>query len=82
MTDGARFWAVDLHTHTPASRDVRQSTFGGTTPEEFVAAAIASGLDAVAVTDHNTAGGVTTSQPPQRVRVESGRLARRRDQHQ
>jgi hypothetical protein len=54
MTDGAQFWAVDLHTHTPASRDVRAVTYGGNTPEDFVAAALAAGLDAVAITDHNT----------------------------
>ncbi|MGZ4753433.1 MAG: AAA family ATPase [Acidimicrobiia bacterium] len=51
---GARFWAVDLHTHTPASADVKKETYGDITPGDFVAAAIAAGLDAVAVTDHNT----------------------------
>lgn len=54
MTDFARFWAVDLHTHTPASRDVNVDVYGGSTPEDFVEAAIEAGLDAVAVTDHNT----------------------------
>jgi len=53
----ASFWAVDLHVHTPASLDVQQqlSKYGATTPAEVVAAAVAAGLDAIAVTDHNTA---------------------------
>lgn len=50
----ARFWAVDLHTHTPASRDVNSKVYGASRPEEVVQAAISSGLDAIAVTDHNT----------------------------
>lgn len=50
---GARFWAVDLHTHTPGSSDCREEDFGSA--EDFVQAAIAAGLDAVAITDHNRA---------------------------
>jgi len=50
----ARFWAVDLHTHTPASRDVNAKLYGATTPGDVVQAAIDRGLDAIAVTDHNT----------------------------
>ncbi len=50
----AKFWALDLHTHTPASRDVNATRYGAATPEHVVAAAIAAGLDAIAVTDHNT----------------------------
>lgn len=50
---GARFWAVDLHTHTPGSSDCREEDFG--TAEDFVQAAIAAGLDAIAITDHNRA---------------------------
>lgn len=42
---------VDLHAHTTASD-------GTATPEVFVAAAIAAGLSAVAVTDHDTVGAV------------------------
>ena len=42
---------VDLHAHTTASD-------GTATPEEFVAAAVAAGLSAVAVTDHDTVGSV------------------------
>lgn len=51
----ARFWAVDLHVHTPASRDVDVHTYGATEPREVVDAAIAAGLHAIAITDHNTA---------------------------
>jgi predicted ATPase len=53
-TSWARFWAVDLHTHTPASRDVNVDTYGASTPEEIVEAALMAGLDAIAITDHNT----------------------------
>lgn len=49
----ARFWAVDLHVHTPGSDDADEQHFGS--PEEIVRAAIGAGLDAIAVTDHNTA---------------------------
>ena len=42
---------VDLHAHTTASD-------GSATPEAFVAAAIAAGLSAIAVTDHDTVGAV------------------------
>jgi hypothetical protein len=51
---GARFWAVDLHTHTPASRDVQTKTYGATTAEEVVQAALDAHLDAIGITDHNT----------------------------
>lgn len=57
MTDGwARFWAVDLHVHTPASSDAKEADFG--LPTDVVATAIAAGLDAIAITDHNTAAWV------------------------
>lgn len=51
MDIGLRFRRVDLHTHTPASacfsdRDV--------TPNDIVQAAINAGMDAIAITDHNT----------------------------
>lgn len=51
-TAPARWWAVDLHVHTPGSRDVPE---GYGSAEDIVAAAIGAGLDAIAVTDHNTA---------------------------
>ena len=48
----ARFWAVDLHVHTPASGDAKDEDFG--TAADVVQKAIDTGLDAIAVTDHNT----------------------------
>jgi hypothetical protein len=48
----ARFWAVDLHVHTPGSSDAKPENYG--TADDVVSAAIAAGLDAIAVTDHNT----------------------------
>jgi predicted metal-dependent phosphoesterase TrpH len=53
-TNGARFLAADLHTHTPASRDVQEKIYGAKTPAEVVSAALTAGLDAIAVTNHNT----------------------------
>lgn len=49
---GARWWKCDFHMHTPASYDFvdRDSV----TAADWVAAARAAELDAVAVTDHNT----------------------------
>ncbi|WP_307799000.1 Nuclease sbcCD subunit C [Micromonospora antibiotica] len=41
--------------HTPASRDVDVRTYGASEPRQIVDAAIAAGLHAIAVTDHNTA---------------------------
>lgn len=55
MAAEARFWAVDLHVHTPASRDVVDRIYGAATGNDIVASALAAGLDAIAVTDHNTA---------------------------
>ncbi len=43
--------ALDLHVHTPASKDWRGPQ---TTPEQLVERAIALGLDGIAVTDHAT----------------------------
>lgn len=50
----ATFWEVDLHVHTPASKDVNDLVYGGTTPEDVVQAALKANLDAIAITDHNT----------------------------
>jgi AAA domain/AAA domain, putative AbiEii toxin, Type IV TA system/PHP domain len=49
--DWARFWAVDLHLHTPGSADAKDEDFG--TAEDIVKTALAAGLNAIAVTDHN-----------------------------
>jgi hypothetical protein len=48
----ARFWAVDLHVHTPASTDAAPEDFG--TADDVVAAALEAGLSAIAITDHNS----------------------------
>jgi predicted metal-dependent phosphoesterase TrpH len=53
MTTPARFWAVDFHVHTPGSMDARDEDYG--TAGDIVSAAIAASLDAIAITDHNTA---------------------------
>ena len=53
-SDWARFWAVDLHVHTPGSSDAKDEDFGS--PADVVQASIAAGLDCIAVADHNTAG--------------------------
>ena len=52
---GSRWWKCDLHLHTPASGSDYQ-TCTGETDSEWVLVAQAIGLDAVAVTDHNTGG--------------------------
>lgn len=49
---GLSFHKLDLHTHTPASRCYLDKTH---TPEQIVQAALAQGLAAIAITDHNTA---------------------------
>jgi hypothetical protein len=52
-SDWARFWTVDLHVHTPGSSDAADADFGSAA--DIVETALAAGLDAIAVTDHNTA---------------------------
>ncbi|MCS6913628.1 MAG: hypothetical protein NZ890_10350, partial [Myxococcota bacterium] len=56
---GARWWAFDFHTHTPASSDTQhwQAAHGTpdeVTPEKWLLRFMAAGLDCVAVTDHNS----------------------------
>lgn len=53
MTSFAKFWAVDLHVHTPGSSDAKADNYG--TAADIVNAALEAGLDTIAVTDHNTA---------------------------
>jgi len=48
----ARFWAVDLHVHTPGSNDAKPEDFGS--PQDIVQQAVNVGLSAIAITDHNT----------------------------
>jgi predicted metal-dependent phosphoesterase TrpH len=59
---------IDLHAHTTASD-------GTATPEVFVAAAVAAGLSAIAVTDHDTVGSVaevTRLAAPHGLRIVAG----------
>lgn len=51
IVGGLSFKKLDLHIHTPASKCFA----GHCTPEDIVAAALTQGLDAIAITDHNTA---------------------------
>ncbi len=57
---GSRWWRVDLHTHSPASYDFEpEADRLAQNWTAWVAAAEASGLEAVALTDHNTPEGIT-----------------------
>lgn len=55
---GARWWSFDFHAHTPASSDFGrgpdQTRLMGTSPDEWLLAFMGSGIDCVAVTDHNS----------------------------
>lgn len=56
---GARWWKLDFHTHTPASKDTGawQTAIGTPnelTPQTWLLKYMAAGIDCVAVTDHNT----------------------------
>ncbi|MDE0610771.1 MAG: AAA family ATPase [Anaerolineaceae bacterium] len=48
---GLRFRKLDLHVHTPASKDFDDKSV---TADQIVDQAIEAGLDAIAITDHNT----------------------------
>ena len=60
---GSRWWRVDLHTHSPASHDFQNPT-DQTGPDwtQWVQAIQRAGLDAAAITDHNTAAGISELQ--------------------
>lgn len=51
---GARWWRCDLHVHTPASYDYA----GASDYAAWAEGVVASGVDAVAITDHNSADGI------------------------
>ena len=55
---GARWWKFDFHTHTPASIDYgkgpQSASLRQTTPADWLLDFMRSGVDCVAVTDHNS----------------------------
>ena len=54
---GARWWSVDFHTHTPASKDYGRNSDEAKsppTPKEWLLAYMRAKIDCVAITDHNT----------------------------
>ena len=58
---GSRWWRVDFHTHSPASYDFKNREANTDDHErwiKWITAARDAGLDAVAITDHNTADGI------------------------
>jgi hypothetical protein len=50
FSEGLSFKKIDLHIHTPASKDFNSHA----EPKDIVDEAIRKGLDAIAITDHNT----------------------------
>jgi len=52
--DGARYYKVDLHVHTPASHDYQAKGVGS---DDIVRAALEADLDMIAITDHHTGRG-------------------------
>ena len=53
---GSRWWRVDLHTHSPASFDFgSQRDRENPDWERWLESARDAGIDAIAITDHNTA---------------------------
>ncbi len=52
---GSQFRSIDFHIHTPESGDYKDKQ---ATAEDIVNAAIQAGLDAIAITDHNTPKGI------------------------
>lgn len=51
LSDGLKYKKMDLHVHTPASHDFKNKEI---TPEQIVQHCQSVGLDAIAITDHNT----------------------------
>ena len=54
LSPGAEWLKVDLHVHTPASSDM-DDKWKTATAEDLVQIALEKKLDAIAITDHNTA---------------------------
>ena len=59
---GSRWWRVDLHAHSPESSDFRRETADRKDWRSWIEAAADAHLDAVAVTDHNTAAAISEIQ--------------------
>ncbi len=60
---GARWWRVDLHTHSPASHDFgTEDDRANPDWTQWVRTVRTAGLNAAAVTDHNTAAGISKLQ--------------------
>ena len=56
---GSRWWRVDVHCHSPKSYDFKdQLEENADVMRRWIEAARDSGVDAIAVTDHNTADGI------------------------
>ena len=51
---GSRWWRLDIHNHTPASSDYDRVEAATLTPRDWLLAYMHAGVDAVAVTDHNS----------------------------
>lgn len=54
LPKGSVLRRVDLHVHSPASGDM-DNEWQDSTPDDLVEMALGAGLDAIAITDHNTA---------------------------
>jgi hypothetical protein len=52
---GSRWWRFDFHCHTPISSDFDPIESKTLTPRDWLLAYMGAGVDAVAVTDHNSA---------------------------
>lgn len=60
---GSRWWRVDLHAHSPASYDFTDDGVSATDqPRRWIESARDAGLDAIAVTDHNSSAFVSALQ--------------------
>ena len=60
---GSRWWRVDLHAHSPASHDfIDDGTSVADQPRRWIESARDAGLDAIAVTDHNSSAFVAALQ--------------------
>ena len=56
---GSRWWRVDLHAHSPKSYDFKGQLEENADPmRRWIEAARDAGIDAIGVTDHNTAEGI------------------------